>query len=296
MNLLPSRRPVKAEGERPTVICLDPGLGVTLQRQSLPERLRLRNRVLAPELRGYAASRASGTGEPLSLDAEAASITPLVDAILGKVYLMGHDYGAAVALRLALARRERIAGLVLYEPTLFSLLLADPGSRDAAMDIAVLRLVLGRYLDAGDWFRAALRYVEHWSGRDAWQRLSTPQRAAIAWRMPELCARLDATLADPTHLSVYAAIDIPVLLLSGTRTRASTGHIAQLLARTLPRAEWHTVDGAGLRGIDSHPEAIEREIADFLARHRASWYRDPEPTGFVALPAFAYRHRGTGHG
>nr|MBA2593623.1 alpha/beta fold hydrolase [Gammaproteobacteria bacterium] len=122
MNLLPSRRPVKAEGERPTVICLDSGLGTTLQRQSLPERLRFRNRVLAPELRGYAASRASGTGEPLSLDAEAASIAPLVDAISGKVYLVGHGYGAAVALRLALAHRERIAGLVLYEPTLFSLL------------------------------------------------------------------------------------------------------------------------------------------------------------------------------
>ncbi|MGH8567908.1 MAG: alpha/beta fold hydrolase [Gammaproteobacteria bacterium] len=237
MNLLPSRGSVKAEGVRPTVICLDPGLGVTLQRQSLPEHLGFRNRVLAPELRAYAASRASGT--PLSLDAEAALIARLVDAIPGKVYLVGHGYGAAVALRLALARRERIAGLVLYEPTLFSLLLADPGSRDAAMDIAVLRTVLGRYLDAGDWFRAALRYVEHWSGAGAWERLSTPQRAAIAWRMPELCARLDATLADPTHPSVYAALDIPVLLLSGTRTRASTGRIAELLARTLPRAERH---------------------------------------------------------
>ncbi|MGH8589570.1 MAG: alpha/beta fold hydrolase [Gammaproteobacteria bacterium] len=109
--------------------------------------------------------------------------------------------------------------------------------------------------------------------------------------MPELCARLDAEFADPTHPSVYAAIDIPVLLLSGTRTRASTHRIAQLLARTLPRAEWHTVDGAG---IDSHPEAVEREIEAFLARHQ--WHRDPEPTGFFALPAFAYRQRGTGHG
>ncbi|MGH8568721.1 MAG: alpha/beta fold hydrolase, partial [Gammaproteobacteria bacterium] len=178
MNLLPSRRPVKAEGNRPTVICLDPGLGVTLQRQSLPERLRFRNRVLAPELRGYAASRASGTA--LSLDAEAASIAPLVDVISGKVYLVGHGYGAAVALRLALARRERIAGLVLYEPTLFSLLLADPGSRDAAMDIAVLRRVLRRYLDAGDGFRAALRYVEHWSGREAFHPGAGGDRLAHA--------------------------------------------------------------------------------------------------------------------
>jgi hypothetical protein len=62
------------------------------------------------------------------------------------------------AVKSAHRRRERIAGLVLYEPTSFGLLLAD---RDAALEIAVLRRVLGRYLEAGDWFRAALRYVDH---------------------------------------------------------------------------------------------------------------------------------------
>ncbi|MGH8609497.1 MAG: hypothetical protein ACREX9_19435 [Gammaproteobacteria bacterium] len=52
------------------------------------------------------------------------------------------------------------------------LLLADPGSRYAALNIAVLWRVLGRYVEAGDWFRAALRYVDC-SGADAWQGLST---------------------------------------------------------------------------------------------------------------------------
>ena len=151
---------------------------------------------------------------PLSLDAEAALIEPLIDAFTGPVYLVGHDYGAAVALKLAQRRRERIAGLVLYEPAAFGLLLADPTSRYDTLEIVVLRRVLGPYLDAGDWFRAALRYVDHWSGADAWERLSTPQRATIASRMPELCARLDAALADPMPLSGYAGIDVPVLLLT----------------------------------------------------------------------------------
>ena len=180
---------------------------------------------------------------------------------------------------------------MLYEPTLFSLLLADPGSRYAYMDIAELRRVLGRYLDAGDWFRAALRYVDHCSGAGVWQGLSVQERATIAHRMPALCAQLDAELSDPTPLAGYAGIDVPVSLLSGARPRACTRRIAQLLARTLPRAEWRQLDGVG-HSPGAHPEEVDREIERFLAQRHASWHRDPEPTAFHALPVFA--HRGGG--
>ena len=115
MHILPSRQPLEAEGERPTVIGLHTGAGTPDEWRPLAERLRFRNRVLAPHLRGYAASRASGTGEPFTLDAETPPIEPLLDAFPGPVYLAGHGYGAAVALKLALAHRERIGGLVLYE-------------------------------------------------------------------------------------------------------------------------------------------------------------------------------------
>jgi pimeloyl-ACP methyl ester carboxylesterase len=169
------------------------------------------------------------------------------------VYLVGHDYGAAVALKLAHRRRERIAGLVLYEPTPFGLLLGDPESRYVALDIAVLRRVLGHYVEAGDWFRAALRYVDHRSGPDAWQGLSTRERAAIAWRMPELCAQLDAQVADRTPLAGFARIDVPVRLLTGDRTRVATERI-ELLAGTLPRAEWRRIDGPDWMGPDSRPQ------------------------------------------
>ena len=248
MNILPARQPLEAEGERPTVIGLHAGAGTPEQWRPLAERLRLRYRVLTPDLHGDAANRAAGAHPPLSLEAEAARIEPLLDAFPGPVYLVGHDYGAAVALKLARRRRERVAGLVLYEPTPFGLLLADPGSGYAALEIAVLRRVLGRYVESGDWFRAALRYVDHCSGADAWQGLSAQERATIAHRMPALCAQLDAQLADPTPLAGYARIDVPVWLLTDVRTHAATVRIARLLAGALPRAEWRRIDGADRMG------------------------------------------------
>ena len=242
--------------------------------------------MLAPDLHGDAAGRASGAPQPLSLDAEAARIEPVLDAFPGPVYLVGQDYGAAVALKLAHRRRERVAGLVLYEPTPFGLLLADPGSRVAALDIAVLRRVLGHYVETGDWFRAALRYVYDRSGPDAWQGLSVQERAAIAWRMPELCAQLHAQLADPTPLAGYARIDVPVWLLTDVRTRAATERIAQLLAGALPRAEWRRFEGDNRMCPGSHPEAVDRGIERFLAQQQASWHRDPEPTLVFGRPVF----------
>jgi pimeloyl-ACP methyl ester carboxylesterase len=289
MNTLWSQRPVRAAGEPSTVIGLHTTAGAPDQWRPLAERLRGRYRVLAPDLHAYAAGRASGAHQPLSLDAETALIEPLLDAFPGPVYLVGHDYGAAVALKLAHRRRERIAGLVLYEPTPFGLLLGDPESRYVALDIAVLRRVLGHYVEAGDWFRAALRYVDHRSGPDAWQGLSTRERAAIAWRMPELCAQLDAQVADRTPLAGFARIDVPVRLLTGDRTRVATERIAQLLAGTLPRAEWRRIDGPDWMGPDSRPEAVDRQIEGFLAQQQASWHRDPEPTAGFGRPVFRCR-------
>ncbi|MGH8591064.1 MAG: alpha/beta fold hydrolase [Gammaproteobacteria bacterium] len=113
MNTLWLQRPQRAVGERPTVIGLHAAAGSAKQWQSLAERLRLSYRVLAPNLHAHATRH--GPGEPLSLDAEAALIEPRLDAFHGPVYLVGHDYGAAVAMKLAQRRRDCIAGLVLYD-------------------------------------------------------------------------------------------------------------------------------------------------------------------------------------
>jgi pimeloyl-ACP methyl ester carboxylesterase len=185
MNTLWSQRPVRAAGDRSTVIGLHTAAGAPDQWRPLAERLRLHYRVLAPDLHAYAAGRASGAHQPLSLHADTALIEPLLDAFPGPVYLVGQDYGASVALKLAHRRRERIGGLVLYEPTPFGLGIPGcrPGHRGPAARARALcrrgRLVPGRSALCGPPL-----------GPDAWQGLSTRERAAIAWRMPSYARSL----------------------------------------------------------------------------------------------------------
>ncbi len=293
MNAHFLQRPVKDEGA--TVIALHGALGSAQEWESLADRLHPCYSVLAPQLRADAESHGRGTRAALSLDAGAALIEPLLDAVAGPVYLAGHEYGAAMALKLARRHRDRIMGLVLYQPTAFGLLLADPRSSYALLDVVVLRHVLGRYLAARDWLRAAKRYVDHAAGGEAWERLSAQERAVIGKRMPEICAQIDAVLADSTPPEDYARIDTPVLLLTSARTRVSTARVAQLLARTLPRVERRTVDAASHRDIDSHPEQVDREVQAFLVQHQRTVHRDPEPTRAFALPVLASHRRGAEH-
>ena len=59
--------------------------------------------------------------EHLSLADEVALAEPVMDKAGEGIVLVGHSYGAAVALTAALANPSRVKAIVVYEPTLFSL-------------------------------------------------------------------------------------------------------------------------------------------------------------------------------
>jgi pimeloyl-ACP methyl ester carboxylesterase len=282
-----ARTSIRVEGAGPTVICLHASASSSKQWQPLSERLRPGYRVLAPDLYGYGTSFACDTGRPCSLDDEAALIEPLLDGTPQGVYLVGHSYGAAVALKLALTHRERIRGLVLYEPTLFGLLFAEKPAHRAAMEIGAARLTIRRYLRAGKPFPAAQRFVDYWSGEGAWRSLPPSQQEAIAQRMPTVLANLDTLLADATPLSEYARIEAPVLYLTGVRTRASAQCVAQILTRALPSAEWRQLPGAGHMGPLSHAEEVNYLIQGFLAVQRGGAASGQSDLGATAELAWA---------
>ncbi|MGH9962537.1 MAG: alpha/beta fold hydrolase, partial [Pyrinomonadaceae bacterium] len=125
---------VRSEGVGATVICLHASAGSSRQWQPLIKRLRSHYRVMAVDLYGHGLTPDWKREPSLSVDDEAALIEPLVEGVPEGVYLVGQGYGAVVALKLALAHRNRIRGLVLYEPTPFALLYADKSSQPAALE------------------------------------------------------------------------------------------------------------------------------------------------------------------
>ena len=71
-------------------------------------------------------------------------------------------------------------------------------------------------------------------------------------------------LGEPTPLSAFARLDIPVLYMVGKDSPASSRGVARLLAKALPRVQVVEFDGLGHMGPITHPEVVNAAIARFL--------------------------------
>ena len=97
------------------------------------------------------------------------------------VHLVGHSYGGAAALRLALQQPAAIASLTLYEPSAFHVLEAGgPAAQAAHREIRRSPPPASDGLLSGDYAAAAERFVAYWGGGEAWSRMKPEARRAMA--------------------------------------------------------------------------------------------------------------------
>ena len=228
-----------------------------------------RYRVLAADLYGCGGSPEWPGQRPLSLVDEVALIEPTLAAARDRFHLVGHSYGGAVALRAALAAPHRIESLVLFEPVLFSVLLADDPRQPGAREIVGVRNDSVAAIDGGRPDLAAARFIDYWMGGGAWRSMPEARRARVAAAMRSVPAEWDAILTDPTPLSAFATLDMPILLITGSESPTSSKAVARLLTKNLPLVTVVEIEGVGHMGPVTHADQVNALIAGHLDRHRA---------------------------
>ena len=72
------------------------------------------------------------------------------------------------------------------------------------------------------------------------------------------------------HIDAYAQLDVPTLLIRGTRTRATAREIISLLHDFLPNSRLVEIEGAGHMAPLTHAFNVNEAIANHLVRHRHS--------------------------
>ena len=216
----------------------------------------------APNLIGYGSDGPSGFDGDVTLDTEAARIEEVMNATQGPVVLVGHSYGAAVATRMALRRPDRIVGLALFEPVLFSLILR--GADRAGREILTTGCAIRDDVRAGRVPQAAARFVDYWSGAGAWDAIDARRRAGLCSRMGKVAQEFGALFSDALPLAAYARLTMPVLLLEGEMTPLPPRAIARRLLGVLPDATHVRVAGAGHMGPITHAEVVNGEILRFV--------------------------------
>src|SRR5262245_51054357 len=119
-------------GVGPGVVCLHANASTSGQWRSLMEALSPRFHVLAADSYGSGRSPAWPSGREAWLRDEVTLLEPVFARAGDPFILIGHSYGAAIALIAALSQLHRVRALAVYEPTLFSLIETDsPAPNDA---------------------------------------------------------------------------------------------------------------------------------------------------------------------
>ncbi|MFT7772450.1 alpha/beta fold hydrolase [Roseateles sp.] len=160
-------------------------------------------------------------------------------------HLVGHSYGGAVALQVALLQPGRVLSLTLYEPAAFGVLPAPGPAEPAWREIREAAARLDAMLDRGDDFGAARGFCAYWHGRDVWPEMDAAQQLRVAEAMPTVRRHFEALFTARWDDRQLGLLHMPVRLICGTATRASARRVAQRLAGQLPQATLQMLEGAG---------------------------------------------------
>lgn len=253
-------------GNGPGVVCLHANAGTSGQWRPLMELLAPRFRVLAADTLGAGRSPDWPRDRLVTLSDEATFLEPVFAEAGEPFSLVGHSYGAAVALITALESPDRVSALVLYEPTLFSLLEEESPGQEAFLDIATVAEAAGADVERGDPHRAGERFIDYWMGSGSWESMSESRRAPVAASMRNVSGWAHALIRDPARLSAFRQLEIPVLYLVGELSPISSRGVARLLTAALPQVEFVELKGLGHMAPLTDPNRVNPIIDDFLMR------------------------------
>lgn len=266
-----SPTPFTDQGHGPIVVLLHSSMASKSQWRALSAELAPTHRAIAFDLYGYgAAPMPAGAASAFCLDDEARRVQHLLSRLAGAhepVHLVGHSYGGAVALRLALALGPRVLSLSLYEPTAFHAV--DGGGAAASAELREVRAVANavrrcRFDDPADALAVAARFIDFWNGNEgALGALPASRQQTFAAHLPKVALDFQALFDSQLSAADYRELSAPTCLIGGLDSPACTRSVIGALAATLRHRALRTVD-AGHMGPVTHPERVNPRILEFI--------------------------------
>ncbi len=212
--------------------------------------------VIAIDRRGRGAS---GDEQDYSIEAEVADVVAVVREAGDGALLMGHSYGALLALEAALQLGE-LPRLALYEPPVGGQLATEERIEELerlqseGRHEDVLLLFLGEVSGMSEQEIEQLRGTPSWHARlAAAHTIPRELRAEAGWRLrPER----------------YAELELPTLMLVGEESPAWAVRSTDAVAKALPNAEVRTLAGQGHSATLHAPELLAEELIAFFRYER----------------------------
>ncbi|WP_305857937.1 alpha/beta fold hydrolase [Balneatrix alpica] len=234
------------------VVCLHAALSSKSQWQALVLKEDLPWQTLALDLAGHGAEPAKLQG--YSLDWELERLRQQVPA--ERVHLVGHSFGAVVALHWACRYPEQVASLWLYEPVAFYLL--QPGSEEY-QQLQSFGQRLQELAEVQDWPAAAAWFVDYWQGGPSFAYLPEPARRLLSSQMPQVMAQARELWQPRSALQLR----MPVQLVSGRYSPTVLHRVEEALGNCCSQLSQQQVE-AGHMGPLLQPQRVLPELERWL--------------------------------
>jgi pimeloyl-ACP methyl ester carboxylesterase len=203
-------------------------------------------------------------GGEVTVEEHAADAAGLIEAEAGAAaaagsrgIVVGSSFGAVVALELIRTRPALCAGAVLIEPPIAA---SDDGGAPAALPAAFLA-EYDRRIAADGGPAAAELFLRLVLGEAAYERIPDVFRDRSKAKWAEIRSDTAALIAYRPRYAELRGVDVPVLLLGGSRSSPYFRPTLEALRAHLPAARLEIVAGAGHM---LHAEA-HRRFAELLA-------------------------------
>lgn len=180
-------------------------------------------------------------------------------------HLIGHSFGATVALRCAVERPELVASVLMYEPVYFSLLAA--GNPEAYRREMADAEAVSRHLTAGEWQQAAEAFLDRWGSNGGFQVMPEAQQKYMLKTIPLILENTHSVIDErvgPVTLENIAELQVPCLLMEGARSPEAIGLLNNLLEAALPNVQRRILQNTGHMGPISHAPEFTRVVRGFL--------------------------------
>ena len=177
--------------------------------------------------------------------------------------VLGHSFGATVALRLTAEPPDSVRRLVLVEPLLFA---AARGTDAFEAHGAAIRPYV-EALEAGDARLAAQRFTAMWGTGVNWSDMRKAHRDALAAQIRVIPAQNGALFEDNARMLAAGrleAIAAPTLLLAGAVSPAIVHAIQDVLEARMPQTQRVVIAGAGHMAPITHPGPVANAVRGFL--------------------------------
>ena len=229
--------------------------------------------ILTPDLPGYGrAADCAALIDPATLAGEARWVLDNGGVPSGPFHLVGHSYGGAVALKIALMAPQRVRSLTVVEPVLFHLLQAAGRAAGGAQERKLYTQILGvrdrvRGAVAAGWpAHGMAAFVDFWSGEGSWQKLDPPFRQALAQQAQSVLRNFEAVLGETWPLEDLARLSVPIQVVAGNRSPAVTRRLVELLIDSAPAVTGTRIFAAGHMAPVTHGASVNAAIVHHIRR------------------------------